>query len=262
MPHANALLVDPLAPLAELLDTIGRSRDAVGVNLEASHAAGWVPARLLADPGLPFLADLVHRAARETGATTRPAAMLTWKRYSYWVTFPVALGWALNRRVPLVDLDRILVEPSPSPRVALTRAEVALLPDDPCAGAPSAIVVEDEAQLLATARSTLVVRNLAPVAAALRRLVRVGEPVVWGSVAAALAQPLVRFAPLLPSAPLTAPSRLVAGVAPELSRLIDLTPVDGEGALSLRRRTCCLAFAVPGLEMCHGCPRAERDASR
>jgi hypothetical protein len=251
----NTLITDPLAPLAGLLDTIARARGEQGVSLGPAGTAGWLPARLLADPGLPFLDDLVSRAAANTGAGRRAAALLTWKRLSYRITFPVALGWALDRRVPVLDLERVLVEAGPSPRVALSGARTAVLPDDPCAGAPDVIVVEDGSALLAAMRATLVEGTLGPLAIALRRLVRVGEPVLWGSVAAALAQPLVTYAPLLSCDPLTAPQELMASVAPELARLVDLVPLPGTRALALRRRTCCFAFAVPGLEPCQGCPR-------
>jgi ferric iron reductase protein FhuF len=257
----NPLPDHPLAPLARLLARAGAVTPSLG--LRATAGAGWMPANLLADPGAPLLERLVRRGAERWDTSPRVAALLTWKRYAHQVTLPVALGWACNRRVPLVEADRVRIRRDPSGlRVALDRVAVAVLPRDPCAGTPGTVVVEDEAALLAAARAALVDGHLAPVAAALRRLAPVGERPLRGSVAAALAQPLVRLASVLPGDPLTDAFELVAGIGPDLPALIDLVQADGTRQPRLRRRTCCLAWAAPGLDACESCPLRHRSASQ
>jgi hypothetical protein len=88
----------------------------------------------------------------------------------------------------------------------------------------------------------------------------VGERPLRGSVAAALAQPLVRLASVLPGDPLTDAFELVAGIGPDLPALIDLVQADGTRQPRLRRRTCCLAWAAPGLDACESCPLRHRSA--
>jgi hypothetical protein len=240
----------PLAPLAQLLARAGASPS------PRLHApAGSVPANVLADPCSPLLAQLVRRGAARWNTSPYVAALLTWKRYAHQVTLPVALGWAYNRRVPLVEAGRVRVRRDPCGlQVALDRVDVAILPNDPCAGAAGTLVVEGEAALLAATRAALVDRHLAPVAAALRRLAPVGERALRGSVAAALALPLVRLASDLPGDPLADALELVAGIGPDLPELIDVVPAEGAGSPRLRRRTCCLAWAAPGLGACESCP--------
>lgn len=258
----SATLDDPLEPLVRLLARARRAGRAAGVHpdlrLGEEPPPGWVPAHQLADAALPHLQDLVLSGAREWRAGPYAAALLSWKRYAHWVTLPLALGWALNRRVPLVAADRVRVRVGRTgPRVALAGPDVAVLPDDPCAGMPGTTVVADEEALLAAARTALVECHLAPVAAALRALVPVAERPLLGSIAAALAQPLVTLAPMLPGDPVTAVPALMGGVGPDLAALVDLVPVTtaaGATTLSLRRRTCCLAFAVRGLSPCESCP--------
>jgi hypothetical protein len=260
-PMANPIPDHPLVPLARLLARTGAAPD---LRLRVPTAAGWVPATVLADPGSPLLGRLVRQGAARWDTSPHVAALLTWKHYAHLVTLPVALGWAWNRRVPLVEAGRVRFRHDPSGlQIALDRVAVAVLPRDPCAGAPGTVVAADEAALLAATRAALVEAHLALVAAALRRLAPVGERPLRGSVAAALALPLVRLAAILPGDPLAGALELVAGIGPDLPALIELVPAGGAAGTSppgLRRRTCCLAWAAPGLRACDSCPLRARAA--
>jgi hypothetical protein len=153
---------DPLAPLAALVASVTAPGRAATVSLGrpiASDAAGWLPAGHLADPRRPHLGDLLRILAARWGAQPRPAALLAWKIYSHRIALPVALGWALNRRVPLVAMEQVLVRwegVQPWLRMAVPRPFLAVLPSDRCAGAPGTVVVEDERALLATVRAALI----------------------------------------------------------------------------------------------------------
>ena len=65
---------------------------------------------------------------------------------------PMALGWRLGRRVPLMRLEDTLVRPSAAGvTVAASRVTVAVLPGDPLAGAEGTVVVPDLAAAIGEA---------------------------------------------------------------------------------------------------------------
>ena len=191
----------------------------------------WQPATLFADPRTVVATGLLERPRRAWGAATHTAAALAWKAYAWWLVNPVVLAYAEGR--PLPRLDRSNVE------VALREerpyVEFRVLDPTPLPGA------DVETRL----RETLLDAHLAPVAAALVATTRIGRRTLWGSVAEAVAYPLLERRD-----PGTAQGLLAA------LGLDDLVTIVSPGRCV--RRTCCQAIAVPGLGVCESCPVQRR----
>jgi FhuF 2Fe-2S C-terminal domain len=205
---------------------------------------------------------------RRYGAGRHVAAALLWKTYTYRTVAPVVLGWALNRRVPLATAASTAVRPGPAGNrlsIALVEPTVALLPGDPLAGQPGTRTVADADALLRVAADALLTRHLGPVLATLSARCKIGERPLWGSLAEAAIHPVVVAGPKVAGglaevgAPelgtaagrLAAAHRILAGLGHGLADLLDLRAApDGT---PYRRRTCCLAFALPQYDYCATC---------
>jgi hypothetical protein len=206
--------------------------------LVADDSPGWTPAAALVREPYEGLLALVDETAARWSAPRHVAAALLWKTYGYWHTMPMALGWGLGRRVPLMRLEDTLVRPSAAGvTVAASRVTVAVLPGDPLAGAEGTVVVPD----LAAAIRKALLESQYPFVRALGTLTKVGERTLWGSTAEAFAHPLLTIGPYAEAA------RLLDEIGPPVAGL--LTP-DGDG---YRRRTCCLWVTLPDAEVCSTC---------
>lgn len=231
----------PLPALSEHLRGLADAQGGVlGVppGLVADDSPGWIPVSELArEPHGPLLA-LVDETAERWNAPRHVAAALLWKTYTYWNTLPMVLGWALERRVPLMRLADTLVRPSDAGvTIAATAVTVAVLPGDPLAGAPGTTVVPD----LASAIRDALLDGQHPLIRALCAQTRLGERTLWGSTAEAVAHPLLS---LVPRDDVT---RLLTEIGPPVNGL--LVP-DGDG---YRRRTCCLWITLPDADPCSTC---------
>ncbi|HMG28843.1 MAG TPA: ferric iron reductase [Jiangellaceae bacterium] len=242
----DTLAGDRLHPIGPVLDSVAEV--AIGfppASLGGDDTAAWYPASWITDPDGPVLRAMLDDAARRWSVGPHAAAALAFKGYAWAATLPVLVGWARQRRVPLPETGRIRVGISadlPYVRFDLADAPVALLPDDPAAAHPAARVVDDPAALLDAARAALVDDHLAAVIAALHGATRVGERLLWGTVAEAIAQPAL----LMPDG--TAADRvgtarmLLESFGERVQDLIDV--VDGPRGPRVRRRTCCLWFTA------------------
>jgi ferric iron reductase protein FhuF len=243
---------DPLAPYPSPLRGGGAP--------EGRWRGNGIPASLLADPSLPFLAGMLNLARQRWTTGLRAAALQAWKAYSAAVALPVATGWALNRQVPLITLSQTFVslhEDKSWLRFAFDPLEVALLQDDPAAGHPQALSVENETALLVAARASVIDQHFRPLIESLCEQTDLEQRPFWGSVAVALAKPLLRLAPGLARDPVEETARLLSGMGYGLDQLVEIkSQPDSRRAptFELRRRTCCLAFSVPGRNRCGACP--------
>ena len=190
----------------------------------------WQPATRFADADAVVATGLLDRPARDWGAAPHTAAALAWKAYTWWLVNPVVLAFAAGR--PLARLDASNVEVAlhdQRPYVEFRVRDATPLPrTDP----------------VRALRETLLDRHLAPVSEALSAATRIGRRTLWGSVAEAVAHPL------LTSGDGDTAEHLLHGLG-----LDHLLSVHGGFAV---RRTCCQAIAVPGLGVCDSCPVQSR----
>ena len=209
---------------------------------------GWIPAADLASG--ERLESLFEMPQRLWDAPSHAAAVLAWKTYTYRLAQPLATAWALAREIPLLSADNVLVRILPAaPYIAigLRRATSAVLPTSPATRSHDAIVLPDESGMLAFFRSTLIDQHLQPLLERTKEARRVGERVLWGQAAAAIAY---AFADISASA--MQDTSLFTNALP----VCGLAGVDGDE--QVWRNTCCLAFASPSLSACRDCVTVTR----
>ncbi|GIH71531.1 hypothetical protein [Sphaerimonospora thailandensis] len=230
-----------LDTLSKQLESLTAERGGVlGVlpGLVADDSPDWIRVADLVREPYDGLRAFVEETAGRWGAAPHVGAALLWKTYSYWQTLPLVLGWALGRRVPLMRFDDTVVRSSAAGvTVAATEVTVAVLPDDPLAGAPGAVVVED---LAAAIRESLMDGQL-PLIRALNALTKVGERTLWGSTAEAVVHPLTLLGSYGEA------RRLLDEIGPPVAGLV--VP-EGDG---FRRRTCCLWITIQPSDPCSTC---------
>lgn len=246
----------PLAPVTHTLEAMfgGLQAPSLAPGLIVPDQAGWVPASELAGPAL---VPLLESAGRRWNAQPHAAAALAWKAYTYWLALPAVLGWASARRVPLVTASNVVTS-FDNPSVLITLGvrggiPVAVLPNDPLAlsGHPDAVVVPDEQALLAEFRRSLLDEHLTPLLDALHGQVRLGKRTLLGSLASGIAYGILRSADTTPGPSAESIDMLLGAL--DIRDLIDLVPA-GNGKLDVQRKTCCLAFTLPGKpKLCPGC---------
>lgn len=242
-PAATRAATDPLRPLADLIAGIPR-RFGVHPGLLVADRTGWLDAALLAESDSPYLDDLVESFRAHWNAPAHIGASFFWKQFGYWTTLPVALGWALNKRVPIAD-GVLLRREGVALEIGFEKLGTAVTADDPLVGHPDVVVVPDETALGTLTRSSLIERLHAPIAANLRRRHRIGERLLRGSVAEAVGHGILAFSGL-PAAAAAASARALLDHT-GLARLVEVGPS------GVRRRTCCLAIALPGCDPCASC---------
>ncbi len=221
--------------------------------LYVADPAGWTPAsEIVYGDGFDMMLD-----AAETRWMAAPhvAAALAWKCYAYWVSLPAVLGYATARRVPVLEPSEVLVRYTthqPFLCAGLAAPELAVLPTDPLAALdlPGLRVVPDDAALLGALRSSLIDAHLSPLVERMHLRLRLGRRILWGSLASGIAHGVSRAADVLPDSTLDTTNSLLAGL--DLDGLVDLTP-GSRGRLTVHRRTCCLALALPEPRICTGC---------
>lgn len=191
----------------------------------------WQPARRFADAATVVGTGILDRPMRDWGAAPHTAAALAWKAYAWWLVTPVVLAYAGGRPLPRLEAGNVEV----ALRDQRPYAEFRVLDGTPLPG-PSVVPA---------LRRTLLDGHLAPVAEALVATTRIGRRTLWGSVAEAVAQPLLQRGDV------AAALHLLDGLG-----LADLVRGVDDGCAV--RRTCCQAIAVPGLGVCDSCPVQQR----
>jgi hypothetical protein len=257
-----------LAPVSATMRSIGARHGAKPVHglepgIVVADPAGWTPAtRLLSGAGL---ADLLATAEKRWNAQPHAAAALAWKSYTYWLALPALIGYAGARRVPLPRPDAVLVrysEHQPFLRIGLHRPVIAVLRSDPLAplAVPARrtrqhgfqiVVHDDDAALRREMRRALVDDHLEPLLAGIRERVHLGRRTLMGSLASGAAHALAMADDSVPGPIVPVIDEVLAALG--VADLVDITVTPATGALSIARRTCCMAFTLPTPKFCAGC---------
>jgi hypothetical protein len=247
--------MSPLAPVLGALAAMTGRYPVHGVarGLYVSDRAGWTPATDIVH-GAAF-DDMLDAAEKRWDAAPHVAAALAWKCYAYWVALPAVLGYVTARRVPLLEPSTVLVryaDHQPFLCSGLADPELAVLSTDPLAALdlPGIRVVPDEAALLRALRSSLLDNHMTPLIERLHQRLRLGRRTLQGSLASGIAHGVSRAADAVAGPTLDATNVLLSSL--HLDELVDLT-AEPSGRLSVRRHTCCLAFALPEARICAGC---------
>ncbi|QSB17530.1 (2Fe-2S)-binding protein [Natronosporangium hydrolyticum] len=256
------LATPTLMPVEAAFATVRRRQGAEGMRglapglLVPEGAVDWWPAANLlhGDTGLD-LDRLLGAAASRWGASPHAAAALAWRSYTYWLSLPVILGWAVARRVLLVHPDDVQLRFGGEQQllqVGMRRLRWAVLPDDPLAGAAAGgelTVVGSESELLGVLRASLRESHLDPLLTEVQHRVRLGSRPLWGSLASAVAYAVIRGVEGSAETLLDTAGRLLSAL--DLTNLVSID--DGPEGLAVRRHTCCLAFTLPKPKVCASC---------
>jgi hypothetical protein len=260
---AAPLAADPLGPIRATLLAMAARPDqpplgGISPGLTIDGTPGWQPATAIVSGRA--LESLLEAAHQRWHAAAHAAAALAFKSYSFWLALPAVLGYAAARRVPLMRPDAVMVRWSvrrPFLAVGLTTSvEVAVLPSDPLAvagqRAAGVRVVADSDALLQELRQSMMDEHLAPIVDQISARRHLGHRTLWGSVASGVAHGFSRSAGVVAGSTLETASHVLTALG--LDDLVDLAPAQGDGAgLSVRRRTCCLAFTLPRPKVCTDC---------
>ncbi|MEU8248050.1 (2Fe-2S)-binding protein [Nonomuraea sp. NPDC048916] len=209
--------------LTEVLERMAAERGGViGVEpgLVVSPDESWTPASELLRAPHHLLGRLVDETAARWNAPRHVGAALFWKTYAYWHTMPMALGWALDGRIPIMRLaDTYFRVSDAGVTIAASRVSWAS-----GAGAIGGALAESQE----------------PLVRAISAMAKVGERTLWGSTAEAFAHPLTLLAP-------ADYMELLREIGRPVDGLIEPT---GDGYF---RRTCCLWITLPDAEPCGSC---------
>ncbi|MFI9592321.1 hypothetical protein [Nonomuraea sp. NPDC052265] len=209
--------------LTEALQRLADARGGViGVEpgLVIDPDESWTPAADLVREPYTLLEDLVAQTAARWNAPRHVGAALFWKTFGYWHSLPMALGWALDGRIPVMRLADTYFKVSDA-GVTIAAGRVSW-----------GTGVEPIRESLAEAQQPLV--------KAIGALAKVGERTLWGSTAEAFAHPLVTIVKGDYMA-------LLAEIGEPVDGLVE--PAD-DGYF---RRTCCLWITLPDAEACGSC---------
>jgi hypothetical protein len=176
--------------------------------------------------------DLVAAALVRWPAEEHVAATLAWKSYAYGAMLPWVIGYATDGMVPVAGPLVRLHGHDPFVEFGLATAEFTTT--DP----------------LRTMRNGIVEGHLLPLLDAIHERVHVGRRTLLGSIASGICHALERAGDVLPGP--VVPTAYAILDALELADLVDFYP-DADGRLTIARRTCCLAFALPDPKICRGC---------
>jgi len=213
--------------------------------------------RLLDDPGALVAAVRRFGAAAGT-ADPAVAASLFAQAWAVCVSRPVVAPLVAGRRVPdAVAANTVLLfdgSHRPVGAAAITPRFAAVAGDALASGDPWAELVENDDAVFAWARARMFDGHLAGAVGVLREVAPVGERLLWGNVAAAVAGGFagLSFRPDIAAA--IGADRLRADAARLLDRpgsptegLASLFPVTQAGVtrLFVRRHTCCLRYRLP-----------------
>lgn len=266
---ATQTLTPALVPIEIGLATVRKRRGPEGNRglasglLVTNPGEEWLPASEFISGRA--LDRLLTAAQQRWQASPHVAGSLLWRSYTYWLTLPVALGWATARRVLLVEPEDVLVRVHDTPdapllSIGLARLRMAVSTDDPLGGHHSPtldtgfdpgdlLVFDSQQQLLEQLRQSLRTHHLDPLLAELHHRLRLGERTLLGSLASAVAYALVRG--------LDAPFGDLDHELRTLLTTLDVADlvsvVTGPDGPSVQRHTCCLAFTLPNPKICSSC---------
>ena len=244
------------APPGETLRLLSSNGYRFGLKLGGTPE-GWTTAEVLASDR-KLLAEQTARLGERRDLSKRDAGLYVLGSYAWGVGGSAIGCHVLSRRVPDISPENVAVRfDGGSCEAALVRERFAVLPADPAAGHPGAVVVADEAVLLGWMRERLVA-GVEPLLEGLRTFVRIGERAARSRVADLASRAFLMVAadtddPMRHAADaetfVTAPGSPLRGTT-----MFFVVERGGERATFLTRGACCRAYRRPGHGHCDSCP--------
>jgi hypothetical protein len=209
--------------------------------------AGWRPVgELYTDP--QPLRERIAQVRRVLDSDGRVAASIAFQGLAAQLVSAPFAAVVLHRVLPTLTAESLFWRPAPSGPWPLR-----------CPN-PAGVVVVGVEEGAAALAELLVAEHLSSLIGAVRAQVPVGERLLWGNVASALAGAKRLLAIERPGA-----AQRAAQVA---QRLLATGPLAGTGKLlppsepdrewSFRRRSCCLYYRAPGGGLCEDCVLLDR----
>lgn len=242
---------DPLAPVRRTVGDLAHGAPVLSTPSDTD--ATWYPGIWLTDQNGSTLHGLIKYVTEAWGGGRHVAAALAFKGYGYAAALPVMAGWLRHGVIPLLESETLRVGISDRlPYVRFDLAEVRTVARNPRAGSapepPASSAGRDAPALAHAARSSLLHRHLAEIIDALSMATRVGQRLLWGSLAESIAHIAMQLDGV------DGARRALAMLGEPVAGLVEISGVDGTPSVS--RRTCCLWFATDAGrdEYCASCP--------
>jgi hypothetical protein len=239
------------SPLEGTLQRVAARSDRWHARLGVPDEPGWLTPAAVLDR-LDELIGRVAAAYRTDDAAVAGTFFLN--GYARAAIGVALVTLATERRVPDVAPGNVALFFPPSGiarEIALVTPSFAALPDDPADGHPGAIVVPDVEALRGWLRDRFVGGHIGALVEPLRARTRRGPRAIWATASDMCSGALAILAQESGSS-----EALDAEVRAFLSNcapLVEATPLSA----GWRRRTCCLAYRLPGYGLCSSCPCLE-----
>lgn len=253
------------SPLAATLERVSAIESEHGIELSSRLGVpdepGWAPAAGIAGDH-ELLTEMMSRIERGCGLENRAYAGTSLLRIYLWrILTPAVAAFLAERRLPDLRAENVMIrfgEGGFAERLAFAGPRFFVLPDDPEAGHPDAVVALSEDALLGEMHGALSGTHLPALIPTLRTLrVRRGTRALWRAAADVCAEAFMfvgrdlgREAEgraladklLAPPSPLSAPTNYFTLEYP------------GGSEETRVRNTCCLYYKL-GNGVCFTCPR-------
>lgn len=259
----------PGAPLAETLSRVAVVEVGDGeIDLSARPGVpdepGWVTvAGLAGDPDL--IEDLMVRIGRGCGVENRAYSGTTFLRGYLWrALLPAVAAMLTERRLPDLRAENVALrfgESGFAEDLAFLGPRFAVLPDDPEAGHPDAVVLPSEEGMLDLLSDTLAGTHLPAIVPALRDLrVRRGTRVLWRAAGDVCAEAFMYVGQWmgLEEQALGFGEKLLSGPSLPGPTNYYLFEHTGGSKMTRVRNTCCLYYKL-GTGACFTCPRTTHE---
>ncbi|MFT4038546.1 MAG: (2Fe-2S)-binding protein [Thermomicrobiales bacterium] len=249
------------APLAQTLARQRRRNPALRVHPGAPQEIGGASMAAIVAGDPPLLdAHLAAMAAHYETEDREVVARFFLSGVTWHLARAAVGACAREQRVPLLPPPALGVACNAAGfplALSLASEGFACLPQDPAAQHPAAVVVADEAALMACLRTELV-SAVQPLIFALRQRARLGERALWIAAAEACAAALVEGLP--PGTPSAVAQARVDALLGDPASPLRAHPelVETTGQFGLLGHDCCAMYRLPGQPYCATCPHRPR----